>query len=82
MHKTEPKCKLHIGTVPKRIQGASRRVRRRFESRLGHFLSRTQTCPELDGMFRNQVRSGSFPVPPLSKYRVLYLFYVLLRLNA
>ena len=25
---------------------------------------------------------GSFPVPPLSKYRVLCLFYVLLRLNA
>ena len=53
---------MHIGTVAERIHGASRRVRRRFGSRLGHFLSRTQICPELDGMLRNQVRSPQKPI--------------------
>ena len=48
---------MHIGTVAERIQDASRRVRHRFESRLGHFLSRTQICSKLDGTLRNQVRS-------------------------
>ena len=52
---------MHIGTVAERIHGASRRFRRRFESRLGHFLSRTRMCTELDGMLRNQVRSPQNP---------------------
>ena len=48
---------MYIGTVAKGIHGASRWVRRRFESRLGHFLSGTRICTELDVMLRNQVRS-------------------------
>ena len=53
---------MHTGTVAKRIHGASRRVRRRFEFRLGHFLSRTRMCTEPDGMLRNQVRSPPKPI--------------------
>ena len=48
---------MHVETKAKRIHGASRGVRHRFESRLGHFLSSTQMSPELDGMLRNQVRT-------------------------
>ena len=51
---------MHIGTVAERIQGASRRVRLRFEPRLGHLLSRTQICSELDGTPRNQLRTPLF----------------------
>ena len=35
-----------------------------FESRLGHFLSRTRMCTEPDGMLRNQVRSP----PPQNRF--------------
>ena len=59
---------MHTGTVAKRIHGASRRVRRRFESRLGHFLSRTRMCTEPDGMLRNQVRSP----PPKTDFNRLF----------
>ena len=59
---------MHIGTVAERIHGASRWVRRRFESRLGHFLSSTQICPALDGMLRNHVR----PPPPPPKKKNLF----------
>ena len=48
---------MHVGTAAEHIQGASWWVRRRFESRLGHFLSRTQIFPELDETLRNQVRT-------------------------
>ena len=58
---------MHTGTVAKRIHGATRRVQGRYESRLGHFLSRTQICTELDGMLRNQVRS-----PPKSYFNRLF----------
>ena len=40
---------MHTGTVAKRIHGASRRVRRRFESRLGHFLLELESAPNLMG---------------------------------
>ena len=52
---------MQVGTVAERIHGASRRVRGRFESRLGHFLSRTRICTEFVGMLRNQVRSPQKP---------------------
>ena len=72
---------MHIGTVAERIHGASRRFRRRFESRLGHFLSRTRMCTELDGMLRNQVRSPqnltlrlTFKKSNLSQGQILAIF--------
>ena len=66
---------MHIGKVAERIQGASRRFRRRFESRRGHFLSKTQISPELDGTLRNQVRKPPTPPPPQKK-TILTVFWL------
>ena len=53
---------MHIGKVAERIQGASRLFRRRFESRLGHFLSRTQMFSEFMNLGSNQGRTLKKPI--------------------